>query len=240
MKSVIVSEDISNECERELCRLGFEVLKLPRAKALGGSAVGSHPDSLIFHHESTLITSCDYCDEAAYIFSDARERHPEITVRFSEHGLGERFPEDCGYNAKAFSGRLFGRLDSLSPAILRYAEETGLEPIRTKQGYPACVTLFLGENRVITGDEGLAKIYDKCKLRVTKITNRGISLPPHEYGFIGGASGVFKNTVYFFGDISAHPDADVILEAIADAGYAAHSLSREPLRDLGGMIFLGE
>ena len=69
------------------------------------------------------------------------------------------------------------------------------------------------------------------------ICQGGITLPPYEYGFIGGSSGVYGKKIYFFGDITRHKDADKILKAINDEGYTAVSLSDEELTDLGGIIF---
>ena len=84
----------------------------------------------------------------------------------------------------------------------------------------------------------MAKVLNDNGIEVTLIREGHISLPPHEYGFIGGASGVFENKVYFFGDIKTHPDSDIIEEALRRAGLEPISLSSEPLCDLGGIVFL--
>jgi hypothetical protein len=68
------------------------------------------------------------------------------------------------------------------------------------------------------------------------INDGGISLPPHQYGFIGGASGVVGNRVYFFGNLDLHPDAKIIGEAITSEGFIPVSLSDEELSDFGGII----
>ena len=68
------------------------------------------------------------------------------------------------------------------------------------------------------------------------INDGGISLPPHQYGFIGGASGVVGKRVYFFGDLDLHPDANIIREAIISEGFIPVSLSDEELSDFGGII----
>ena len=65
-----------------------------------------------------------------------------------------------------------------------------------------------------------------------------IALPPHEYGFIGGASFVHEKQVYFFGDINLHPDSSAILDFIYRHGYEAISLAEEGLLDLGGAVVL--
>ncbi len=239
MTSLLVSCEIPDECERTLSAMGYNVMRLPAARALAGSAVATHPDSLIFHHENTLITSCDYCDDGAYIFSDLRHLYPALSVRFCDDLRAPSFPQDCIYNAAVSGDKVFARTKSLSQGVLSYAKKAGLKLINVKQGYPACATLFVGK-RAITADAGLARIYAAEGLRVTLISPGGIELPPHAYGFIGGACGVVGNTVYFFGDIDTHPDSRAILEAIESEGYLSVSLSSGALRDIGGMIVLSE
>jgi hypothetical protein len=75
-------------------------------------------------------------------------------------------------------------------------------------------------------------------IRVLKIREGGISLPPYAHGFIGGASGCFGGTVYFYGDLHTHPDGAAMEDFIGAAGFFAKSLSKEPLIDLGGMLFI--
>ena len=51
-------------------------------------------------------------------------------------------------------------------------------------------------------------------------------------------SRVYGDTVYFLGDIKTHPNADAIIDFINANKKRAISLSSEPLRDLGGIIFI--
>ena len=93
-------------------------------------------------------------------------------------------------------------------------------------------------NSAITADAGLASVLKNNGVKVTLINQGGISLPPHEYGFIGGASGVVDNKIYFFGNLDSHPDVKAIREAILSEGYLPVSLSDEELSDFGGIIAL--
>jgi hypothetical protein len=141
-------------------------------------------------------------------------------------------------NALCLGKKIFARLESLSPAIKSAASTKGYELINVSQGYPACTTLKLNESTAITSDVGTARIMSENGISVTLIENGDITLPPYEYGFIGGASGVYKDTVFFLGDVTTHRDKDKILSAISCAGMKARSLSDEPLCDLGGIIFI--
>ena len=126
---------------------------------------------------------------------------------------------------------------SVSQKIKEMADRLGYEICHTNQGYPACTVLAFGNN-AITADKGVARLMESEGIKVTLIGNGGISLPPHEYGFIGGASGVVGDKVYFFGDLLSHPDGQLIGDKLREAGFTPISLSDEPLRDLGGIIAL--
>ena len=234
MKLLIVDNRITEKCERTLLVRGFTLLKLPSHKKLS-EAISSHPDTLIFCKDKRLITSADYCDEAAWIFSDIREYAPEVKISFSSHSLGDKYPSDCLFNALTVKNKIFAKIDSLCPMIIDFAKERGYDICHVKQGYPACSVLTFG-NSAITADCGMADALTKNGVKVTLIRPGFISLPPHEYGFIGGASGVYDDTVYFFGDISTHPDFDKIKNAIDKEGFKWVSLSDEPLADFGGFI----
>ena len=125
----------------------------------------------------------------------------------------------------------------MSSKIKEMADRLGYEICHTNQGYPACSVLAFGNN-AITADRGLARVLEQKGIDVTLIESGGISLPPHEYGFIGGASGVVGKRVYFFGNILSHPNGQLIVSRISEAGFTPVSLSDEPLGDFGGIIAL--
>ena len=237
MRCVIVDKRISDGCERALRLRGFDPIFLPADPSLG-EAVCSHPDTVLFRLENEIFTTADYCDAAAYVFSDLREYAPHIKINFTSDIRGSRYPDDCKMNALVMGRRIFAKTDSLSPTVISAARKNGYELIHTDQGYPACTVLPLGEKLAITSDRGMAKVMSRSGIEVTLISRGHIALPPHEYGFIGGASGVCDGEVYFFGSLELHPDAGIIKNTIEAAGFSAISLSDEPLRDLGGMIFL--
>ena len=236
MRIVLVDERISEKIERSLLKAGLQPVRLPKDACLG-EAVRSHPDTLLFHHEGQIITTADYCDGAAYIFSDIREYCPEVKISFTADLRGPKYPLDCSMNALVIGDKIFCNTMTVSDGIKEYARSSGLQLVHTSQGYPACVTLTFG-GRAITSDEGIA-----CRLREkgveTLLISQGhISLPPHEYGFIGGASLVYDNRVCFFGNIDLHPDAERIKAFIREADFDAISLSDEKLTDFGGGILL--
>ncbi len=235
MKSIIVDERIDDKCILSLERLGFNVLKLPGCKELP-DAIRSHPDSLFFKHGWDLFTFGCYAESGLEVFCDLREYHRNIRLHFVSELPTDRYPEDCKINALSVKDKIFARLEGLCEGIRSFAKDKGLKLINTKQGYPACATLVFGDKRAITADEGLKRTLEKEGIETLLIKSGDISLPPYEYGFIGGASFVHRKTVYFFGDLAAHSDGARIEEFIKDAGYNIKSLGIGRLVDLGGAL----
>ena len=236
-KSIIVDERIDKEIELSLKRLGFFVIRLPMSSLLP-DAIGSHPDSLILKLGEVLISYSSYVEDGLSVFSDVREYHRNIRLSFVSEEPGKEYPSDCRLNALVAGDRLFARLDSLANGVRETAERQGLRLINTRQGYPACSTLMLDESHAVTADRGLGAVLESEGIKVLLISSGGISLPPYEYGFIGGASFVYKDAVYFFGDLSSHPDGERIRAFLSDAGYEAISLSQGALFDYGGAVIL--
>ena len=235
MKTVIVDRRIGPECEKNLFLHGFMPILLPSSSQMT-DAISSHPDSLIFRYKNEIIASADYCEEALTAFTDLRA-YSDVKIHFTDERLGKGFPYDARMNALVMGERLFCNIKTVSESILKFTRKRGLKICHTNQAYPACSTLTLGEAAAITADRGLAEVMQAEGIRVTLIKSGNISLPPYEYGFIGGACGVFGNKVYFFGDYHTHPDAELIEAAIRDEGLVPISLSSGPLTDFGGMLF---
>ncbi len=232
----LVDERISAKCERRLRIEGFTVIKFPRSEKLS-LPISSHPDMLTFYHNGNIISTAEYCESFPWVFSDICEWSQSVKFTFTADSFSKEYPNDAIFNALVIGDKIFMRTDTVSESLIDYAVCAGLEIIRCEQGYPACTTLAFG-NSAITADLGMAKILKNSGINVTEIRNGDISLPPYEYGFIGGASGVFENKVYFLGSIEEHRDFEIIDKAIRDAGYIPVSLSDEPLVDLGRIVFI--
>jgi hypothetical protein len=98
--------------------------------------------------------------------------------------------------------------------------------------------LKLDEENAITADEGIYRALREISVNALLIKPGHISLPPYSYGFIGGASGVDTDKVFFLGDFSSHPDKEKMQDFIENLGMKIISLSDEPLMDLGGLMFI--
>lgn len=230
---LLVDERISEKCFSALEGLGYFPIRLPKMPSLP-SPIASHTDILSFKLYDKIFFSRKYYES----FKDSLSDIPSENIIITNESQGEEYPLDAIFNGLLLGNKLFCKKDTFSREILAHTESLGIKTVCVKQGYPACTTLKISENAVITADRGMAKALSDEGISVLEIENGGISLPPYEYGFIGGAAALYRNEVYFLGDISTHPDADKILRFIKKNEKKPIFLSDEPLVDLGGMIFI--
>jgi hypothetical protein len=239
LKIAITDSRISAEAERGLALRGYRVMTLPPFSRLS-EAVASHPDMLISRIGNDLVSYADYCEEASYVFSDLSllTRGSGVRFTFTADEVSPDYPSDVGLNGLVMGNKLFIRTASASESLLTLAREKGLEPIDVKQGYPACTVLKLNDEAAITSDRGMAAILEKHGIRVTLISAGDVSLPPYDYGFIGGAGEVDGAKLFLLGDPSTHRDCRKILDAASAEGLTVIPLSSGALRDLGGILFI--
>ena len=239
MKIAIVDSRISPEAERKLMLLGYHVMTLPPFSRLS-EAVASHPDMLIARLGEELISYADYCEEASYVFSDLSlfMRGTGTRFTFTADEVDKVYPKDVGLNALRMGNKLFCRAASVSKTLLDAAEKRGVEVVDVKQGYPACTVLKLSDSAAITADRGMARTLEKHGIRVTLIEQGDVSLPPHEYGFLGGAGALDGDRLFFLGDPKTHRDGERIIAAAEAEGLRVIPLATGALCDLGGIIFI--
>ena len=236
MKFALVDIRINPECEVSLKALGYDIIKLPPFSRLP-TPLASHPDMLLHKCEDCLITSRAYYEENKAIFNRLEEEG-EIRLAISDECPTDKYPFDAIFNALPIENGVLLRRSSASRDIIKHYEKGARSIINTNQGYPACTALYLGANHIITSDSGIKRSAENYGIRVTLIENGDISLPPYEYGFIGGASGVDEKTVFFFGDIKSHRSYEKIANAINECGLSYISLGAFGLVDLGGIVFI--
>ena len=100
MKAIICDNRISEKIERRLLIEGYYIIKLPASSSLP-EAISAHPDSLIFRLGDTFVTTCDYAEEAAYVFSDIREFCHSSRIVFIDES--EIFSGSCFCSAHIFN-----------------------------------------------------------------------------------------------------------------------------------------
>lgn len=152
--------------------------------------------------------------------------------------IGGRYPENIALNAALVGNKLICLEKALHPRVKIYCTENNIEIINTKQGYTKCSTLILNENSIITDDISIYNSATKAKINALLIEKDNIYLDGKTQGFIGGASFKAGETVYFFGDINTHKNADKIIDFITNNNLNIECINSDTLKDIGGIIEL--
>ena len=228
----LVDERISDKCFSALTDRGFYPVRLPKMPSLP-SPIASHTDIISFKLKEKLFFSRKYFE----LFREQLSPLGSQNLLLTDMSQGEKYPLDAIFNGLLISDILFCKSDTFSKEILAEAEREGIRIVHVNQGYPACTTLKISENAAVTADRGMEKALLKEGISVLFIENGDISLPPYDYGFIGGCAGIYKDEIFFLGDIKRHRDCDRICDFITSLKKKSTSLSDEPLSDLGGIIF---
>jgi len=179
--------------------------------------------------------------DIAYIPENSKCLYEKIKPYFASvitcKPLSGKYPHNVSLNAGLIDNYLFCRETALATEVRERCNENNIKIINVNQGYAKCSTLIIN-NSIITSDVSIKKAAENVGIRVLLIQPGFIELNGAEYGFIGGASGVIGDTVYFFGNISKHPNYTNIASFINENGMNLISLTDEKLQDIGGFVNL--
>ena len=235
----LIGCDAPTAAVKSLEALGFSVCNLQRDDRLP-VPVRSHADMLVFVMSDTVFTSDVYFQKNQGIFQLIGSYGYKICV--CNAPISDEYPNDIAFNAIYAKNCLWGNLPYIAKEIRSFAKDNEIDEIHLNQGYAKCSSLILGYKAVISADEGILKAAEGLDFSTLKIKNSpdAISLLGYNYGFIGGACGVYNNNIYFVGNINTHPFADKILSFCSAQGFNAVSLCNGKLTDVGGIIFIPE
>ncbi len=200
----------------------YDIRKLPSCDALA-KPVSKHADMLTGVLDGRLIVTQSYYEKNAAIFADC---DPIIT----DERHGEKYPADILLNFIDTKNAVIGYGKALTKLINKPV-------IYVKQGYARCSTLIC-RDFAVSADAGILSALSSLGYDTIQISPGHIDLPGYDFGFIGGASFVDGDDVYFFGSLSYHPDGDKIKEFIISHGAELHELDDKPLLDLGGAVII--
>jgi hypothetical protein len=232
----LIGCDAPDPIKSSLASLGFDVCELPRDTRLQ-KPVSSHADMLVRIIGNAVFCSNEYYESNPRIFDRIAKIGYRIVI--SNAKISAQYPNDIAFNVICAKNALIGRLDRCAAEILELASVSDFKQISVKQGYAACSTLLLGDNALISADSGIVKAAVSLGMSALKTeSSAAIRLPGYERGFIGGACGVYKNSVYFCGRLDDHPDSESIREFCSENGFEAIPLCDIPLTDVGGILFL--
>lgn len=232
----VVDQRMSPRMQWKLSALGFSVIPLPSFSLLS-HPVASHPDMLIFPFENVLFVHNEYYQEASTILEKIAERSG-YRLSVVKETVSAKYPNDVSLNLFCLGKNLFGRADKIPRSICDYAKGKDYQIVNTNQGYAKCSTVVVGTNAIITADASIKDAAEKTGADVQIISEGHVTLSPYPYGFLGGASGYCKNTVYFCGNITLHPDAKSIATFCRKYDCEIICLSEESLADMGSIFFL--
>ncbi|MEE0101779.1 MAG: hypothetical protein U0I48_08600 [Acutalibacteraceae bacterium] len=151
------------------------------------------------------------------------------------------YPYHVLLNSLVMKRHIFCNKKYADPKILEVCEKNSIEIITVRQGYARCSAAVISENALVTADESIYRSAVKLGYDVLKIQEGHIKLPGFSHGFIGGCCALLESGQLFFtGDITQHPDYDVIKNFARNHGVYLNSLDKCELTDIGGMVLLTE
>ncbi|MGB4268895.1 MAG: DUF6873 family GME fold protein [Spirochaetota bacterium] len=152
--------------------------------------------------------------------------------------LQAKYPYDCAYNC-AYTGSIAFHNTKVTDSTIKEILAQCSDPlIHVNQGYTKCSTCIVDSNAIITSDITIHTAAIKHSIDSLLIKPGYIELPGYRYGFIGGASGMCSDTIYFTGRLNHHPDYSDIVNFIQNHNKNIVFLSDIPAIDIGSIFFI--
>jgi len=229
---VIIDPRLPMEIIKNLQISGFSTITAPLTE-LVDTPLSGHPDIQMFIHKDNLFVHPDI----GLPFLNKIERYVNIIICSTK--LQNIYPGDIPYNIACTGTAALHKKESTDKTIANYLLINKIEIFNTKQGYSKCSTLIVDDSSIITSDKAINLSAGKAGIDTLFITEGYIDLPGYNYGFIGGASGRFLDTIYFTGSINHHPDREKIKNFVERKGMQIKILSDQKISDAGSLFFIG-
>lgn len=193
--------------------------------------ISTHPD-LQIHFVTKNMAFC-----APEVINYYREILPQnITLKAGISCVGHTYPSNCAYNVARVGNTVICNTKCTDKMILDFYKKNGNKIINVNQGYSKCNICPLSDSSFITEDKG---IYNSAKnaneIRPYLISAGTVCLDGFEYGFIGGATGMFDKKLFLCGKLEDCIEEDVH-KIIKNEGIEYIELSDDKLRDFGSII----
>lgn len=214
-----------------LQKLGYETIPTERV------------ERFIPYEQEHADMQCLLLDDTAFVLKCcedlANALRSRCNVVLCADDIGHDYPRNVALNAAIAGKNVICRTDTLDSTVKAYCEAHGYRLLHVRQGYAGCSCSVVGENAIITADQGIYKAV-KDSLDVLLIGQGRVRLEGASCGFIGGASGYdpSKRTLYFCGNIQTHPDTEKIVAFCEKHRVKVHSLTDGELIDVGGIKFI--
>ena len=222
-----LSEKADNRIIDSLKKNGFDVILLTPFYSLS-NPVYTHADMLLLSVKNTLFVHRDY---------EISSKDFANVIKIDEP-ISSKYPNDILLNIAIVGKNVFANTKHASATILKHLEQNGYSIHHVSQGYAHCSTCVVNDNAIITADKGIAITAQNIGIDVLLIDEGHISLPPYDYGFIGGSCGSYKDSIYFCGSLNYHPSGERIRDFCKAHRKNIVELCDAPLMDVGGILFV--
>lgn len=228
-KKVVVDYKTDIKAVKTLETYGFTVIPTKQIKKLYPSVDG-HADLQLAKVGKDIIV---YAENYAYYKDKISEN---IKCGVSE--LNEKYPFDIAYNVAVF-GKYAVHYFRFTDSVLRECiKKNFLFEIETKQGYSKCSICIVSDNAIITEDENIIKSLKNTDIDILKIEKGSVKLNGMNYGFFGGATGLYDNKLFVNGELKFHSDKLKIEEFCKKHQVEIIELKKGEIYDIGSIMFI--
>ena len=224
---IISSKNIPKEAKKRLESFG-EVLYF-ETKGITYSAISNHPDVFMCLINNELVI-------APNTPVGFKELLNNSNIKFTEGKkiVGNNYPKTAGYNAVVTDNYLIHKQQVTDTKILELCADKFA--IHVNQAYTRCNLLPLKNDSFITSDKGIYNTLVSKKINVLLVNSQDIKLSGFDYGFFGGACGIYENTIYIVGSLSNFTDGERVRDFLETLNYRIIELYDGPLFDCGSLL----
>lgn len=228
-KKVVVDYRTDKEAVESLKTYGFDLVFTKKIEKLY-EAVDGHTDLQIIKVLDQLIV----CPECFDYYNE--KLATKLICGNSE--LSAKYPDDIFYNAAIFGKFAVHNFRFTDSVLKECINRKFLFEINTKQGYSKCSICVVSDNAIITEDENIFNAVSEYNIDVLKIDKGSVNLKGFDYGFFGGATGFFENTLFINGELKYHKDGESIKNFCRKHNTDTVELKKGGLTDIGSILFI--
>lgn len=227
-KNVVIDYRTDIKAAEFLQSCGFNVVFSKKILNLY-EAVNGHTDLQLVRIDDTLICAPE-CYEHYKQFFD------ENLVCGTKKIKGS-YPGDIWYNAAVFGKTAIHNFKYTDTKLYEEMKAKSLNLINVKQGYSKCSICIVSDNAIITDDEGIYKSAVENKTDALKITKGDVFLKGMNYGFFGGATGLYNDTLFVNGELKTHTDEKNIRAFCRNYNVYVAEMKKGTICDIGSVLF---
>jgi len=229
-KIAIISSETDSEIIKNLKNNYFRPIKIPPINSVARE-ISAHPDMQIFIYKKDLF--CPKNISETFL----KKVETFCNIHLCETIPQKKYPEDIAYNIAQIQDLAFCKQEYADKKIIDFLNKKNIKTVNVSQGYTKCSTAII-DNSIITADKGIFNIAKINNLNSLLISPGEIELPGYNFGFIGGATFCYKDSVYFTGNLNHHKDKEKIIDFIEQKNKSIVFLSNKKIIDLGSIFIL--